>query len=211
VKDNMFYTLEKMIPINKRIAVNVSGGWDSAVLWYMAQRVCYLRGQPIRPFTVPKIDGAVHYATKVIEWSCNKLNVPVMETTIVGQVTSDNPSDYVTSGSYEIFEKDYADYLLIGMNKYPPNQRDMLPEEYPLPNDRWEPKPEHEGFVGYPFADMTKDQTVQLGFDLGIAEEIMPITHSCTEQDRGRCNSCWWCKEREWAFDQIGKVDTGND
>ena len=31
----MFYTLENMIPINKRIAVVVSGGWDSAVLRYM--------------------------------------------------------------------------------------------------------------------------------------------------------------------------------
>jgi len=211
VRDSVFYTLENMIPINKRIAVVVSGGWDSAVLWYMAKSICLERNQVCNPFTVPKLDGAEHYANKVIEWSCKRLNIPVVKTTIVGQISSDNPSDYVTSGAYEIFEKDYADYLLNGMNKYPPNQRDMLPEGYPLPNDRWEPKPEHKEFVGHPFADMTKDQTIQLGFSLGIADEIMPITHSCTELDRGRCGDCWWCKEREWGFKQINKKDSGNE
>ena len=207
----MFYTLENMIPINKRIAVVVSGGWDSAVLWYMAKSICLARNQVCNPFTVPKLDGAEYYANKVLEWSCRRLEIPVVKTTIVGQITSDNPSDYVTSGAYEIFEKDYADYLLNGMNKYPPNQRDMLPEGYPLPNDRWEPKPEHKEYVGHPFADMTKAETIQLGFSIGIADEIMPITHSCTERDRGRCGKCWWCKEREWGFAQIGKKDTGNE
>ena len=158
-------------------------GQCSAMVY--AKSICLMRNQVCNPFTVPKLDGAEHYANKVLEWSCKRLDIPVVKTTLVGQISSDNPSDYVTSGAYEIFEKDYADYLLNGMNKYPPNQRDMLPEGYPLPNDRWEPKPEHKEFVGHPFADMTKDQTIQLGFSLGIADEIMPITHSCTELDRG--------------------------
>ena len=177
----------------------------------MTKSICLSRGQECNPFTVPKIDGAVHYANKVLEWSCRRLNIPVISTTIVGQITSDNPSDYVTSGAYELFEKGYAEYLLNGMNKYPPMQREMLPEGYPLPNDRWEPKPEHKEYVGHPFANLTKDQTIQLGFDLGIADEIMPITHSCTDLVRGGCNTCWWCKEREWGFKQIGKKDIGNE
>ena len=164
----MFYTLENMIPINKRIAVVVSGGWDSAVLWYMAKSICLARNQVCNPFTVPKLDGAEYYANKVLEWSCRRLEIPVVKTTIVGQITSDNPSDYVTSGAYEIFEKDYADYLLNGMNKYPPNQRDMLPEGYPLPNDRWEPKPEHKEYVGHPFADMTKAKLYSWDLVLGL-------------------------------------------
>lgn len=206
-----WYRLHKLIPTDKRIAVVVSGGWDSAVLWYMTKKICVERKQECNPFTVPKIDGAEHYANKVLEWSCNKLGIPVIKTNIVGQITSENPSDYVTSGAYEIFERDLADYLLNGMNAYPPNQRDLLPEGYPMPNDRWEPKEDQSEYVGHPFANMTKDETIHLGFWLGIAEDIMPITHSCTERDRGRCNSCWWCKEREWGFKEIGKVDTGNE
>ena len=99
-----------------------------------AKSICLMRNQVCNPFTVPKLDGAEHYANKVLEWSCKRLDIPVVKTTLVGQISSDNPSDYVTSGAYEIFEKDYADYLLNGMNKYPPNQRDMLPEDtlYPM-------------------------------------------------------------------------------
>ena len=58
---------------------------------------------------------------------------------------------------------------------------------------------------------MTKDKVVQLAFDLGIAEDIMDITHSCTELDEGRCGYFPWCKEREWAFKQIDKVDKGTN
>ncbi len=199
------------VPVDKRIAVVVSGGWDSAVLWYIVKQNCLERNQECTAFTVPKIDGAEHYANKVLRWASEKLNYEFMPTKIVGQITSDNPSDYVTSGAYEIFEKGYADFLFNGMNKYPPNQRDMMPEGYPLPNDRWVPDEKTKDYVAHPFADMTKDQTIQLGFDLDIATDIMPITHSCTELDRGRCNNCWWCKEREWGFMQIGKADIGRE
>jgi tRNA(Ile)-lysidine synthase TilS/MesJ len=33
------FSLVKDIPLDKRIAVMVSGGWDSAVMWYMVN-VC---------------------------------------------------------------------------------------------------------------------------------------------------------------------------
>jgi|TARA_B110000914_G_scaffold120425_1_gene105163 7-cyano-7-deazaguanine synthase in queuosine biosynthesis len=205
------FSLVKDIPLDKRIAVMVSGGWDSAVMWYMVKTVCMQRNQECNAFTVPKIDGAEHYANKVLEWSSKTLGHRQTETTIVGDISSTNPSDYVTSGAYEIFERDLADHLFTAVNKYPPNQRDMLDEGYPMPNDRFQ-KPE-SGFekLSQPFANFTKDTIVQLGFDLGIAGAISPITHSCTELNRGRCNSCWWCKEREWAFKQINKTDTGEN
>ena len=54
VKDD----IEKEIPLNKKIAVLVSGGWDSAIMWYLVKSVCMERNQECNPFTVPKIDGA---------------------------------------------------------------------------------------------------------------------------------------------------------
>lgn len=205
------FGISNLIPRDKRIAVLVSGGWDSACLWTIAKATCNTRGQECIPFTVPKLDGAVYYANKVLDATCKFLNTPVMETTIVGSIDSENPSDYVTSGAYEIIEGGHADFILNAKNAYPPNQRDMLPDGYPLPNDRFEPTEEEKKYVSHPFATWTKDRTIKLGFDLGIADIIMPITHSCTERDRGRCNSCWWCKEREWGFKEIGEVDTGNE
>jgi 7-cyano-7-deazaguanine synthase in queuosine biosynthesis len=55
---------------------------------------------------------------------------------------------------------------------------------------------------------MLKDEIIQIMFD-EQQEELMNITHSCTEQKNGRCGKCWQCTERAWAFDKLGKTDTG--
>ena len=187
------------IPHNKRIGVCVSGGWDSAVLWYIVYNECKKRGQSCRPYTVPKIDGAVNYANKILKWSGYD-----SETNIVGRVDAEDPSQYVTSGIIDIFAKGYADIVYVAVTKY---------------YDGMEPDHERQHASQYnaediciqPFHNLTKDQTVKMAFDLGIAEEIMDITHSCTERDEGRCGYCPWCKEREWAFNQVGEIDAGTN
>lgn len=185
------------VPHDKRIAVCVSGGWDSAVLWHIVYNECKKRGQSCRPYTVPKIDGAVNYANQVLAWS--GYDSP---TNVVGNVDAEDPSEYVTSGIFEIFEKGYADIVFVAVTKYydgmDPDHERQHASQYNA-----------EDICLQPFHDLTKDQTVQLAFDLGIAEDIMNITHSCTERDEGRCGYCPWCKEREWAFKQIGKIDKG--
>jgi len=185
------------IPTDKRIGVCVSGGWDSAVLWHIVYNECKERGQSCRPYTVPKIDGAVNYANKVLQWSGYD-----QPTNVVGSVDAEDPSEYVTSGIFEIFEKGYADIVFVAVTKYydgmDPDHERQHASQYNA-----------EDICIQPFHNLTKDQTVQLAFDLGIAEDIMDITHSCTERDEGRCGYCPWCKEREWAFKQIGKLDKG--
>ena len=198
------------VPRDKKIAVLVSGGWDSAVLWYLVKRTCMDRNQECNAFTVPKLDGAEHYANRVLEWSSERLGHALMKTTIVGDISSDNPSDYVTSGGYEIWNEGLGEHIFSAVNAYPPNQRSMMADGYPLPNDRFVKTEEHHALT-QPFAELTKDKIVQLAFDIGTAHEIAPITHSCTELDRGRCNNCWWCKEREWAFKVIGQDDIGEN
>lgn len=187
------------IPEDKRIAVCVSGGWDSAVLWHIIYEECKKRGQSCRPYTVPKIDGAVNYANQVLRWSGYDT-----DTNVVGSIDSDNPSDYVKSGVSEILVEGYADVVYTAVTAYydemEPDQDRIFTKGTPF-----------ESLVPQPFAEMTKDKVVQLAFDLGIAEDIMDITHSCTELDEGRCGYCPWCKEREWAFKQINKVDKGTN
>ena len=187
------------IPHDKRIAVCVSGGWDSAVLWHIVYNECKKRGQSCRPYTVPKIDGAVKYANQVLSWS--GYDSP---TNVVGNVDAEDPSEYVTSGIFEIFERGYADIVFVAVTKYydgmDPDHERQHASQYNA-----------EDICLQPFHDLTKDQTVQMAFDLGIADDIMDITHSCTELDNGRCGYCPWCKEREWAFKQINKVDKGKN
>jgi len=187
------------IPHNKRIGVCVSGGWDSAVLWYIVYNECKKRGQSCRPYTVPKIDGAVKYANQVLKWSGYDA-----ETNIVGSIDSEDPSEYVKSGVREILVDGYADVVYSAVTAY---YDGMEPDHQRI----FTKGTAYEEIVRQPFAEWTKDKVVQLAFDLGIAEDIMDITHSCTERDEGRCGYCPWCKEREWAFKQINKVDKGTN
>jgi len=189
--------IAESIPHNKRIAVVVSGGWDSAVLWYIVYNECKKRGQSCRPYTVPKLDGAQRWANEVLKWSGY-----VGETNIVGSVDAEDPSSYVTSGIMEVLKGGYADICYCGVTSYYEGMEADHERQHAS-------KYNAEHVCPQPFSDMTKDETVQLGFDLGIAQDIMHITHSCTELDAGRCGYCPWCKERAWAFNKIGKIDEG--
>jgi 7-cyano-7-deazaguanine synthase in queuosine biosynthesis len=59
-----------------------------------------------------------------------------------------------------------------------------------------------------PFVKMYKDEILKIVFD-NDQEELLKITHSCTEQKTGRCSQCFQCNERAWAFRQLDKTDPG--
>ena len=42
-----------------RVAVVVSGGFDSAVLWHMINKLYKGTGATVKPYTVPKVDGSI--------------------------------------------------------------------------------------------------------------------------------------------------------
>jgi hypothetical protein len=59
-----------------------------------------------------------------------------------------------------------------------------------------------------PFIEMYKDEILKIVFD-NNQEELLQLTHSCTEQKTGRCGQCFQCNERAWAFCQLDKTDPG--
>jgi hypothetical protein len=188
----------------ERVGVFVSGGWDSAVLWYIIKGHCIKNKIQCTPFTVPKLDGAVNFANKVLEWSCGEFGIPKIYTNPVGSIESENTSEYVGSGVREALSMPNIDVVYTAVNKYPSW---MTP-----PADRIFTKDtEFENVVRQPFADLYKTDIVNMAFELGIGNKIMYITHSCTEREIGRCHDCWWCKEREWAFTETNHKDYGEE
>ena len=57
------------VPKEGTIGVVVSGGFDSSLLWHIVYGICKDRGQKCIPFTVPKNDGALRYADRMLEYS----------------------------------------------------------------------------------------------------------------------------------------------
>jgi hypothetical protein len=205
------FPIHEYIPTDKaRIGVFVSGGWDSAVLWYLVKSYCEGSGQEAIPFTVPKIDGA-EYHSKVVVDTINTLLDCDLQTPIIVGDWYDGPdtSMYVKAGAWQTFNKKLCDWQLFGMTKHSDKVHELHTRQDPV--DRPNPSEEDRKHAAWPFEHMTKDETVNLGFQLGIGDIIAKVTHSCTEQDRGRCGECYWCTERAWAFSENNLEDKGKE
>jgi hypothetical protein len=176
----------------------LSGGLDSAVLLYLLVSVnSEIR---IQPFTIAKTDGAYLYADPVIEHFNRKFNLSIPRTIVVGDPTVYHRLQSTTAVK-DIFEKHPVDYLYIGINQNPAELADLngAPKRATKSND---------SRIILPFVDLYKHNILEFMYDAN-QEDLVDITHSCTEQQQGRCNQCWQCTERAWAFKQLDKQDTG--
>ncbi len=202
-----------------RIGVVVSGGFDSAVLWHMINKLYDGTGAKIKAFTVPKTDGSIRHANMMLEDYSKRNSTKRVHTIRIGDVDNTNRGPngealfkQLLSGLNEILtaDKTLADVVYTGASPYP----EHLYNEY---NKIVAPSKRHftrgtewEDICKQPFDTYTKDYLVAIAMDEGIIDDIKEITHSCVVQDRGRCSNCFWCEEREWAFQQHGLTDGVN-
>lgn len=183
---------------DKRYGIMLSGGIDSALLFYLL-----IRSNPsinLQPFTISKTDGAALYADPVIDHMNRKFDLQIPPTIIVGDPTVHHRLQSATAVA-DIFSHHPVDYLYIGINTNPPE----LANHPSAPNRA---KRSDNPRIIFPFVDLYKDKILKIMFDEG-QEDLANITHSCTEQRHGRCGVCWQCQERAWAFRQLNKEDTG--
>ena len=193
--------IRRIVRIYRRIGISISGGFDSALLSYLIHDTRSMLGTEniIEFFTVPRYDDSVIHAQRIIKYLDNIFNNDIpSKHTLVG-----NPDLYhslqVDSGLREMLEYNRIDIVLAGEN--------IVPSEDEVPG----------GPIRYrgksiklykPFFDYTKDILVQLAIDMNLID-IMKITHTCTESKTLRCNMCWQCRERAWAFRQCNYTDPG--
>lgn len=191
--------VSSFIPKDKPIGVLVSGGFDSCTLWYATKKICMERGQECLPYTIPKLDGAEHHAKKVMEVTCHLLGIPVIDPIMVGKKT-DDPTETTISGVRDVILK-HKKYALTADTAY------FEEMQHPhIPVQRQRPDEKTLELMEQPYFYFTKDKTLLFAEDLGILNSIIPVTHSCTEQDWGRCEICYWCEERKFAFEKT-KID----
>lgn len=176
----------------------LSGGIDSAILLYLLIKVN--PNIQIQPFTIAKTDGAYLYADPIIAHFNKKFNLMIPQTIVVGDPTVYHRLQSTTAVR-EIFEKYPVDYLYIGLNQNPPELANL--PGAPV-RDTKSTNPQ----IILPFVDLYKHNILEFMY-ADNQEDLIDITHSCTEQSVGRCNQCWQCTERAWAFEKLNKIDTG--
>jgi hypothetical protein len=189
---------------NTSYGIMLSGGLDSAVLLYLLLKEN--KNINIQPFSIPKHDGSHVFVPRILEHFKFQFDIEIPDTLLVGDPNLHH-SQQSTAAIKQIF-KDYAeiDFIYFATNQNPTHDFDY--NRYPNGSypDRVKTSPHPK--ILMPFIEMHKDEILKLVFDHG-QEELLKLTHSCTEQKTGRCGRCFQCNERAWAFRQLDKLDFG--
>jgi hypothetical protein len=181
-----------------RYGIMLSGGLDSAIL--LGLLVLENKNINIQPFTIPKTDGAILYADPVVEFTNTKFQTTIPKTIAVGDPTVHHRSQSKTAVK-EIFEKHKIDILFIAINKNP-EELNSLPGA-----PRRDTRSDNPRII-FPFVDLIKTDIVKLAIENDLSD-LFNVTHSCTEQQIGRCSLCWQCTERSWTFKKLNLLDSG--
>jgi hypothetical protein len=200
MNNQILSNIESVLLKHKTIGLLVSGGFDSTLLSYLVHetRDRLKTGNVFEFFTVPRHDDSVIHAKRIIDFIDNKFNQTSTAWHIVGDPDL-HFTQQVSSGIAEAISHYNFEILLTGDNIVPPE--DEVPGGPPRKRGN-HPK------LYKPFFDYTKDVMLQLAIDKGLTD-IMEITHTCTESKTLRCNLCWQCRERAWAFRKCGYIDPG--
>jgi len=214
------------VPADEKVIVAVSGGFDSAVLWYSVYKKCLELGQECVAVTAPQDNHCVAMANSVISYVHSILGGPINETMELGSPGFDpenEDSSYVVGRMFDVIDGNTAEY---GRNVYIGNAA------------TYDPSGDLENYKQYrfgttdieqllidtrtninwlmPFRNKTKVDIIQhmQELDSDVCNQMLSITSSCNNPsgvgiDIERCDVCFSCIERFWACEQTGITDPG--
>jgi hypothetical protein len=193
-------TVDFTLPAEKKkIAVFVSGGIDSAIIYYLLEKVNHSMNciHEIVPVSIIRKEGSRHFSKLVAAYVQDCFRMPFKDPIIVGDNTL--PEDQqVASGVFEALDNLGFDVAYTG-----------LIQQLPIHMVNWKPIPwEESDQFKAPLKDLNKSHVIELIYQLQH-QSLFHITHSCAVWELGRCRECNGCNERQWGFDQIGREDPG--
>ena len=217
-------------PKYKKIGVNLSGGADSSILFYM---VCnYLKENNRTDTSVSALSCAndlkhrwnVRKAADVINFTIDNLEFNPIDThysyyrdfqnveyfhAVEQQLVIDGRIDLIISGvtSNPIVNADVVDSMgqLVNLNE----------TGLAVRNTDGKAKTTHGTDAGHgyytPFINTDKRFVAAMYDHYGVRDGLLPLTRSCEatpepgasydpEFEKTPCGDCWWCLERKWAF-----------
>jgi 7-cyano-7-deazaguanine synthase in queuosine biosynthesis len=188
------------------IGISASGGADSAILLYILMKYA---SSPIHVFTCASKEKnrvsphiALDVIGKCIDLTGNK--------NIHHHIYFVERQTYQTwiDGLTEYINNKKVDIMYTGVTALPPD--DVLTTFRSInslynkrnPN---QVRPVYQGKFYMPFFNLNKQQVCEVYKELGVLEELYPLTRSCEDLNltSGHCGQCWWCEERKWGFSKL--------
>lgn len=214
----------------KKIAVNISGGADSAILLYML--IKYLQENNRHDVEVNAItcNGErkgrrnVLFAVNVINTVLDLTNFQNFNTHYV-YYRPDQDTEFSREFEAVLFNNKQIDLVCSGLtaNPYSTDTHvfdangttvnlsvNALAERNGTEHDTWS-----LGIKSFynPFVNSDKRMIADIYKHFGVMDTLFPKTRSCealpdhkwyTEDgNKNACGSCWWCLERKWGFSKI--------
>lgn len=211
---NILTDVEEILKSYNKIGLLVSGGLDSSLLAYLLHDIKYKtnRNNTFEFFVVPRPDDSVTHVKRIVNYLDNHFKQPKSTIHIVGTGNLHH-SKQVTSGIKDAIDNYDCDIYLSSITTNPPEllpnyeygkylEPDGTPYNGPIRKKSYHPK------LIDVFWDYTKEDTVKIIKDYNLIS-IMYLSHTCTGSKFKRCNVCWQCCERAWAFSKNNFTDIG--
>jgi hypothetical protein len=205
------------------ICMNLSGGADSAVIAYLTVKYCeqFIPDANIHAITCANVVKGWYNA----KWSTLALDriLELTGTTIIKSHYTYFSDDQRRSDLNEV-EQDYhkrglANFFIRATTQNPDLD---IPE---LKVGRFQERDPGHGrqtlrhsvesgsYRWNPLMNVDKRMVSYLYTQLGLLDTLLPFTRSCEQHaadntDTGgkmmsHCGTCWWCRERKWAFGKL--------
>lgn len=207
---NILTDVEEILDKYQKIGILISGGLDSSLLAYLLHDIKYKtsRTNTFEFFVVPRPDDSVTHVNRVVDYIDHHFNQTKSTINVVGSGDVHH-SKQVTSGIKQaIFNYD-CDIYVNAITTNPPvtfsntySSPTGIPYQGPVRVKSYHPK------LIDVFWDYTKKDLVKVIKDYDLTE-MSDLTHSCAGSKSIRCNACWPCCERAWAFAENNFTDTG--
>ena len=187
------------------IVLYLSGGLDSATLLCLIltelKNTQRLGQTNIKCVTVVKNDGSMQYSTDIVKHISLLFNKEIEH---VNNCVNDE--DSITKGRVGVYA------IKEIWKRSGPNTKSYMAVNKMAPSDIRPFRQEllvvykESPYYDSPFLNLHKPQILDILFKLNC-ESVIPYTHTCTVIVEGRCNQCYSCAERSWAFSLLGKQD----
>lgn len=184
-----------------RLAVLYSGGADSTLLYYLviANLLKSNQHKTLDLLIVDRhnkpIDRAVNLYNTVKEQIGD--NISTLKIITVPEST---PNNMQVLRMVEQVQDNY-DCILWGVNQYPDDISIRPRSEFTVDFSKYADHPK----LKLPFANSKKTDIIDTFIKLGL-EHILNNTHSCGNPGPVPCGECFNCRERTWAYKQLGLV-----
>jgi len=180
---------------NDTIGVLISGGIDSAILYYTLLKENLESGNKFKiiPYTILRKEGSRYYAKNVINYIHKQFNLPEINLNIIGDNTLPEIKQ-VESGIADILYKQ-VDYVYLGLIE---NRKEHLVG--------WHRFKFTETFhLRYPLLNLQKSHVIDLYVKLNQLN-LLKLTYSCAINEIDACGTCNGCLERSWGLNQLNLI-----